>query len=66
MKDMYLILENKTVFKGKSFGAYKEAVGELVFSTNMLGYMDTLTDPANFGQLVISTFPAMGCHGTIS
>ena len=66
MKDMYLILENKTVFKGKSFGAYKEAVGELVFSTNMLGYMDTLTDPANFGQLVISTFPVMGCHGTIS
>ncbi len=66
MKDMYLILENKTVFKGKSFGAYKEAVGEIVFSTNMLGYMDTLTDPANFGQLVISTFPAMGCHGKIS
>lgn len=66
MKDMYLILENKTVFKGKSFGAYKEAVGELVFSTNMLGYMDTLTDPANFGQIVISTFPQMGCHGTIS
>ena len=66
MKEMYLILENKTVFKGKSFGAYREAVGELVFSTNMLGYMDTLTDPANFGQLVISTFPEMGCHGTIS
>lgn len=66
MKDMYLILENKTVFQGKSFGACREAVGELVFSTNMLGYMDTLTDPANFGQLVISTFPAMGCHGTIS
>ena len=66
MKDMYLILENKTVFKGKSFGAYREAVGELVFSTNMLGYMDTLTDPANFGQIVVSTFPQMGCHGTIS
>ena len=66
MKEMYLILENKTVFKGKSFGAYREAVGELVFSTNMLGYMDTLTDPANFGQLVISTFPEMGCHGTIA
>ncbi len=66
LKEMYLILENKTVFKGKSFGAYREAVGELVFSTNMLGYMDTLTDPANFGQLVISTFPEMGCHGTIA
>lgn len=65
MKDIYLILENKTVFKGKSFGAYKEAVGEVVFSTAMTGYIDTLTDPTNFGQLVIQTFPAIGNHGVI-
>lgn len=66
MKDIYLILENKTVFKGKSFGAYRESVGELVFSTNLTGYMDTLTDPHNFGQFVIQTFPAVGNHGVIS
>ncbi len=65
LKDMYLILENKTVFKGKSFGAYRESVGSLVFSTNMLGYMDTLTDPANFGQIVVQTFPILGSHGVI-
>ena len=41
----YLILENGTVFEGKSFGAEKETMGELVFTTAMTGYLETLTDP---------------------
>ena len=46
----YLILENGTVFEGKSFGAEKETMGELVFTTAMTGYLETLTDPSYFGQ----------------
>ena len=38
----YLILENGTVFEGKSFGAEKETMGELVFTTAMTGYLETL------------------------
>ncbi len=41
----YLILENGTVFEGKAFGAEKETTGELVFTTAMTGYLETLTRP---------------------
>jgi carbamoyl-phosphate synthase small subunit len=62
---IYLILENKTVFKGKSFGAKKEVTGELVFTTAMTGYLETLTDPSYFGQIVVQTFPLIGNYGVI-
>ena len=61
----YLILENGTVFEGKSFGAEKETMGELVFTTTMTGYLETLTDPSYFGQVVIQTFPLIGNYGVI-
>ena len=61
----YLILENGMVFKGKSFGAKKETIGELVFTTSMTGYLETLTDPSYFGQIVIQTFPLIGNYGII-
>ena len=63
---MYLILENGTVFEGKSFGADKEVVGEVVFTTAMTGYIETLTDPSYFGQIVVQTFPLIGNYGIIS
>ena len=49
----YLVLENGTVFEGKSFGAEKETTGELVFTTAMTGYLETLTDPSygNYGVI---------------
>lgn len=62
---MYLILENGTVFEGKSFGADKEVVGEVVFTTAMTGYIETLTDPSYFGQIVVQTFPLIGNYGII-
>ena len=65
MRDIYLILENKTVFKGKSFGAYKEALGEVVFTTSMVGYIETLTDPSYYGQIIVQTFPQIGNYGFI-
>lgn len=61
----YLILENGKVFEGKSFGAEKETIGELVFTTAMTGYLETLTDPSYFGQVVFQTFPLIGNYGVI-
>ncbi|MBQ5398089.1 MAG: carbamoyl phosphate synthase small subunit [Ruminococcus sp.] len=64
-RDAYLILENGKYFKGKAFGAEKETTGELVFTTAMTGYLETLTDPSYFGQVVIQTFPLIGNYGVI-
>jgi len=61
----YLILENGTVFKGKFFGAYGEVTGEIVFTTGMTGYLETLTDPSYQGQIVLQTFPLIGNYGII-
>ena len=61
----YLILENGKAFEGVAFGAEKEAVGELVFTTAMTGYLETLTDPSYYGQVVIQTFPLIGNYGVI-
>ena len=63
--DKYLILENGAVFKGKSFGYDGEAVGEIVFTTKSTGYMETLSDPAYYGQIVLQTFPLIGNYGVI-
>ena len=62
-KTAYLILSNGTVFKGKSFGAEGEVIGEVVFTTAMTGYQETLTDPSYCGQIVTQTFPLIGNYG---
>ena len=62
---VYLTLQNGKVFEGYRFGADGEATGELVFSTGMVGYLKTLTDPAYFGQIVVQTFPMIGNYGVI-
>ena len=58
-----LILENGKRFSGKMFGAVKEVVGEVVFTTGMIGYQETLTDPSFAGQIVAMTFPLIGNYG---
>lgn len=65
-KTIYLVLENGKVFRGRSFGASGETVGELAISTSMVGYLETLTDPAFFGQIVVQTFPSIGNYGVIA
>lgn len=65
MQDAYLVLENGRVFAGKRFGAGGETSGELVFTTAMVGYLETLTDPSYFGQIVVQTFPLIGNYGVI-
>ena len=62
-KKVYLTLQNGSVFQGYSCGADGEATGELVFSTGMVGYVETLTDPANYGQIIVQTFPLIGNYG---
>ncbi len=61
----YLILENGTVFEGKRFGAEGEVTGEIVFTTGMTGYLETLTDQSYHGQIVLQTFPLIGNYGVI-
>lgn len=58
-----LILENGMVFEGKAFGYLKETVGEVVFTTGMTGYQETLTDPSFYGQMVVMTYPLIGNYG---
>ena len=65
MKPKYLVLADGTVFEGSAFGADTESVGELVFTTGMGGYIETLTDPSYAGQIVMQTFPQIGNYGII-
>jgi len=61
--DAILVLEDGTVFTGKSFGATGERYGEVVFNTSMTGYQEILTDPSYKGQIVIMTYPLIGNYG---
>lgn len=65
MKKAYLVLGNGAVFEGFRFGADGDTIGELVFTTGVCGYIETLTDPAFCGQIVLQTFPLIGNYGMI-
>ena len=66
MKKAFLILADGSVFEGKSIGAEGKSVGETVFTTGMTGYIETLTDPSYYGQIVTQTFPLIGNYGVES
>ena len=61
----YLVLSNGTVFEGRRIGAPVDRMGELVFTTGMEGYLETLTDPSFYGQIVTHSFPMIGNYGVI-
>ncbi len=61
----YLVLSNGAVFEGDRIGAHIDRIGELVFTTGMEGYLETLTDPSYYGQIVTQTFPLIGNYGVI-
>ncbi len=65
-KRAYLTLASGEVFEGYRLGADGDAVGELVFSTSMCGYLEALTDPNYKGQILLQTFPMIGNYGLIS
>lgn len=63
---VYILLANGSVIEGKSFGAVHETIGEIVFTTSMTGYLETLTDPSYYGQIVVQAFPLIGNYGVIT
>jgi len=63
MKKIKLILEDKSTYEGYSFGAEKSSSGEIVFTTGMVGYPESLTDPSFRGQILVNTYPLIGNYG---
>ncbi len=61
----YLVLESGKVFSGEAFGATGEVTAEVVFTTGMSGYLETLTEKSFYGQIVVQTFPLIGNYGVI-
>lgn len=62
----YLVLQNGKVFEGEPLGANGEEISEIVFTTSMTAYLETLTDPSYKGQAVVQTFPLIGNYGIIT
>ena len=54
-----LILEDGTVFVGRGFGSLSDSYGEIVFTTSMSGYMESITDPSYRGQILVFAFPTI-------
>ena len=59
----YILLADGTVLEGQSLGANGTVIGEVVFTTGMTAYQETLTDPSYYGQIVTQTFPLVGNYG---
>ena len=62
-KTACLVLEDGTEFPGRAFGALQSSRGEVVFSTGMVGYPQSLTDPSYRGQILTLTYPLIGNYG---
>lgn len=60
----YLLLQDGTLLKGKSFGAKGTCGGELCFNTGMTGYQEVFTDPSYTGQVLIMNTAYIGNYGT--
>lgn len=58
-----LVLEDGTVFHGRSFGSTRQVAAEIIFNTGMTGYQEVLTDPSYLGQMVVMTYPQIGNYG---
>lgn len=63
MEKLTLTLKDGTKITGKAFGAFGETEGEVVFTTGMVGYPESLTDPSFKDQILVLTFPLIGNYG---
>lgn len=63
MQKLTLTLKNGVKISGKAFGALEETEGEVVFTTGMMGYPESLTDPSFKDQILVLTFPLIGNYG---
>jgi carbamoyl-phosphate synthase small subunit len=59
----YVLLEDGARFDGIAVGAAEAATGELVFTTGMSGYQESVTDPSFAGQIITFTYPHIGNYG---
>ncbi len=67
MKKAFLVFEDGTVFEGFAAGKDGDAIGECVFTVGgMCGYLETISDPSYYGQIVVQTFPLIGNYGAIN
>jgi carbamoyl-phosphate synthase small subunit len=62
-RDAYVLLEDGTRFDGEACAADAHAVGEVVFTTGMSGYQESVSDPSFAGQLITFTYPHIGNYG---
>ncbi len=62
-REVRLVLEDGTESTGRAFGALKAVMGEVVFNTAMVGYVEALTDPSYRGQILMLTYPLIGNYG---
>jgi carbamoyl-phosphate synthase small subunit len=60
-----IALEDGTIIEGEPFGHETTVTGEIVFSTGMTGYVESLTDPSFKGQILMSTYPLVGNYGVL-
>jgi len=58
-----LVLEDGTEYQGLSRARHASVAGEVVFTTGMVGYPQSLTDPSYKGQILVSTYPMIGNYG---
>lgn len=63
MAAWFLVLDDGTAYEGHSFGAPVELAGEVVFTTGMVGYPESLTDPSYRSQILVFTYPLIGNYG---
>lgn len=63
IKKASLLLSNGTLFEGFSFGYEESSVAEVVFTTAMVGYPESLSDPSFLGQILVFTYPLIGNYG---
>ena len=65
MSKGYLVLENGKIFEGSFLTGPRDVVAEIVFTTAMTGYLETLTDKSYYGQAIVQSFPLIGNYGVI-
>lgn len=61
--DLYLVLSNGKIFKGKAFGHVGNACGTVTFTTSMSGYTEAMSDPTLKGKIIVQAFPMCGNYG---
>jgi carbamoyl-phosphate synthase small subunit len=62
-KKTFLLLDDGSIYHGRSFGGTETTYGEVVFNTSMYGYQEMLTDPSYAGQILVLTYPLIGNYG---